>query len=110
MFTRLKSEMSVSALIRRAQGAGAFATVVRRGDDIAGAVHVIVRTLDGFARLYAPIRTMEGEAAWLQGQVETERELDAKVLRMGERDPDVWVVEIEDRAGRHFLVDPVEKA
>ena len=24
-------------------------------------------------------------------------------------DPDIWVVEIEDREGRHFLIEPVEQ-
>ena len=109
MFNRLKSELSASALIRRAEGAGAFATVVRRGDPDAGALHVVVRTLDGAARLYSPIRDMSGKAAWLEGAAENERELDAKLARMHGRDPDLWVVEVSDRAGRHFLVEPVER-
>ena len=40
---RLKTELRVSALIRRAQGAGAFAAVLRRGDADAGALWVIIR-------------------------------------------------------------------
>ena len=105
---RLRSELQVAALLRRAQGQGAYATVLRRGDPDAGSLHVAVRTLDGAARLYSPIRNMMGEAAWLASAALPEREVDAKVSKLGERDPDIWVVEVEDRRGRHFLVEPVE--
>ena len=106
---RLKSHVAVAALLRRAQGQGAFATVLRKGDPDAGALHVAVRTLDGFAQLYSPIRNMAGEAAYLAGTVAEEREVDAKVARLAEFDPDIWVVEVEDRRGRHFLVEPIEE-
>ena len=109
MTTRLKSEIQASALLRRAQAAGAFATVLRRGDNDAGALHVVVRTPDGFARLYSPIRNMAGERAWLPTETLPERDIDARCAKMGERDPDIWVVEVEDREGRHFLVEPVEE-
>ena len=50
----LSSDIWVSALIRRAEMGGAYATVVRKGDPRAGAV--LVKVLDrggGVARLYA---------------------------------------------------------
>jgi hypothetical protein len=109
----LKTEFWASALIRRAEIAGAFAGVVRKGDADAGAVLVKVATLDGRARLYAPARRGEaGERVWLDLSAgalgDDERAVDAHIRRESEFDPDLWVVEIEDKHGRHFLQEPVD--
>lgn len=108
----LKTDFWASALIRRAQIAGAFAAVVKKGDADAGAVLVKVATLDRRARLYAPARNGEGERIWLDLSAGTlgddEAEVDAAIRRRTEKDPDLWVIEVEDRRGRHFLLEPVD--
>ncbi len=109
----LKTDFWASALIRRAEIAGAFAGVVRKGDSDAGAVLVKVATLDGRARLYAPARRgEEGARVWVDlsaGSLgDEERAVDAYARRQAEFDPDIWVVEIEDKKGRHFLEEPVD--
>ena len=110
----LKTEFWASALIRRASIAGAFTGVVRKGDSDAGAVLVKVATLDGKARLYAPARNGEGERVWLDLSAgalgDEEREVDAAIRKRTSSDPDLWVIEVEDKAGRHFLEEPVDTA
>ena len=107
----LSTDIWVSALIRRAELAGAFATVVRKGDPRAGAV--LVKVLDrreGQVRLYAEATRVDGDRVWMRpARAEEEKELDAYIERAVRVDPDVWVVEIDDRQGRHFLTEPVEK-
>lgn len=109
----LKAELWVQALIRRAQVGGAYAAVTRKGDVEAGAVLVKVASLDSRARLYAPAMNGEGERIWLDlsgGALgDDERAVDEYIRKRAEDDPDLWAVEIEDRQGRHFLTEPVEK-
>ncbi len=102
---RLKTEFRVSAHLRRAQAAGAFATIARRGDPDAGAVAVKLFLGGRSARLYIQSRDLDGNAVWrepLDGVVE-EAQIDAWVEKEANIDPDIWVVEIEDREGRAFL-------
>ena len=108
----LKTDFWASALIRRAEIAGAFAGVVRKGDADAGAVLVKVATLDRRARLYAPARNGEGERIWLDLSAgalgDDEADVDAAIRNRTASDPDLWVVEVEDKKGRHFLMEPVD--
>ena len=108
----LSTDIWVSALIRRAEIGGAFGVVARKGDARAGAVLVkVLNRTDGTARLYAEATRMDGERVWMQPQLtDQEPDLDRYIERAARIDPDIWVVEIEDREGRHFLTEPVEKA
>jgi hypothetical protein len=108
--SRLSSDVWVGALIRRAELGGAFAVVVRKGDPRAGAV--LVKAVDrraGSACLYVEALRGEGERVWMEPHPDAdEAGLDAYVARAARIDPDIWVVEIEDNEGRHFLTEPVE--
>ena len=107
----LSTDIWVAALIRRAELAGAFGMVIRKGDPRAGAV--LVKALNrpaGTAKLYAEATRLDGERVWMQPvPSDQEPELDRYIERAARVDPDVWVVEIDDRQGRHFLTEPVEK-
>ena len=107
----LPTDLWVQALIRRVEMAGAYATVVRRGDARAGAVLVkALNPREGVARLYAEAMRGDGDRIWMQPVASTdEAALDAYVQRAAGRDPDLWVIEVEDVQGRHFLTEPVEK-
>ena len=105
----LNSDLWVGALIRRAQIEGANATVVRKGDARAGTVIVkAYNTADRTAHLYSEAFGADGERLWIQPVTGTESELDAYIERQRGYDPDLWVVEIEDRQGRHFIVEKVQ--
>jgi hypothetical protein len=106
----LSTDVWVSALIRRAELGGAFAVVARKGDPRAGAVVVkVLERATGAVRLYAEATRMDGEAVWMQpAKAQSEADLDRYIERAARIDPDLWVVEIEDREGRHFLTERVE--
>ena len=106
---RLKSAIFVSALIRRCQVEGCYATLVRKGAEEAGAIFVKVARLDGSADLYGPAPQvyLDDLAPAIAGGRVFERLLDAAPepdvdarLRSERRfDEDCWIVETEDAKG-----------
>jgi hypothetical protein len=108
---QLNTDLWVYALIHRAHQGGAFATIGRRGDSRGGSVLVKqVNRRAGEARLYAEATRGDGEQVWMQPILATdEPALDAYIERAIRIDPDLWVVEIDDPEGRHFLVERVEE-
>jgi len=106
---RLKTEIRVSAHIRRAQSEGAFAAVVRKGDPDAGAVAVKLYQGPGAVKLFIQSRDLDGAAIWRepfeddQHANDIEEKIDRWIAREANIDPDLWVVEIEDPKGRAFL-------
>jgi hypothetical protein len=109
---RLKSAIWVAAYVRRCHLEGAFAVVRRRGAEEAGAIFVKVSRLDGTAALYSPAPQSAFDEArpierrfisCLPGDFVEDAKAEARIQREIGFDSDVWVVEVEDRAGRHFL-------
>ena len=108
---RLKSAIWVAAYVRRCNVEGVFAAVRRRGAEEAGAIFIKVNRLDGTADLYGPAPQSAFAEANPQDRVFTptqrepapEDKIEDRISREARFDPDVWVIEIEDRAGRHFL-------
>lgn len=102
----------MSAYIRSCLSQGVPAVVVRHGDDDAGAIFISINRLDGTVQLYGPAPAgcegTELERRWVRclglapvAACEAERYL----KREWDTDPDLWIIEIEDRRGRHFLGD-----
>ena len=112
MQVRLKAEIYIQALTRRVFAAGAAAYIVRRGDADAGGLFVRVNRLDGHSAILTIFTNMDGARIWrvLAALATPDAEADALLAREAARDPDIWIVEIEDRQGRHFLDEPVEGA
>ena len=102
---RLKTHIRVSAHLRRAEAAGAFASIVARGDPDAGAIAVKVFMGAGRGQLFMETRDGSGEHYWrdvFDGETDEAR-IDGKLKSERNFDCDLWIIEIEDRAGRAFL-------
>ena len=108
---RLKSQLWVSAYVRRCGVEGVFAAVRRRGAEEAGAIFIKVNRLDGTADVWGPAPQSAYddeplERAFTQAmKTMPAADADAEVFlaRQTGFDPDTWIIETEDRAGRHFL-------
>jgi hypothetical protein len=101
---RLTAGLWVSAYLNRLRLAGVAAYVMARGDGTAGAVVVKLATMDGAARLYQRRFDLQANRlVWEIAAEGAEAEVDALVARARGRDADLWVIEVEDRAGRVLL-------
>lgn len=107
---RIRTDFWVSAYIRRLGVEGVVAVLRRRGAAEAGVVFIKVDRLDGTAVLLGPVA--QSEAAEDGGRrfapLHRDAAIDAgaaeeRLAREIRFDPDLWVVEVEDRGGRAFL-------
>ena len=97
------------ALIRRAEVAGASAFIVRKGAEEAGAVILTLSRLDGTCLLLNQARNGKGELVWARPLGDWSDEAKARTWldKQIRFDPDLWIVEIEDRLGRAFVDEPI---
>lgn len=109
---RLRAEFWVKAYIRRCAVGGASAVVVRHGDDDAGTIFIRIDRLDGTCLLFGPapagLDGADSDRRWMPYLAEGGTEYaaaDSFLEREARVDSDLWVIEVEDRAGRHFLDD-----
>jgi len=109
---RLKTALWVAAYLRRCNVEGVSAVVRQRGAQDAGAVFVRVNRLDGSSDLFGPapqsaFEAAEGAARAFSASLATgtapDAQVEAYLARQTRFDPDLWIIEVEDRAGRNFL-------
>ncbi|MFN3823779.1 MAG: DUF1491 family protein [Pseudorhodobacter sp.] len=104
MGPRLTADFWVRAYLARLRLADIPAFVVAKGDVTAGAVLVKLSTLDGQARAFQrSFDIMSGARVWIVLAEGDEPNVDAAIGRQRGFDPDLWVIEVEDRAGRTLL-------
>jgi len=99
----------VAAYLRRTAVEGAFAVLRKRGAAEAGAIYILVDLADGRIALFAPgpadidsggeRRWFRAHAAeWIDGPA-----AESWLARELRNDPDLWLLEVESRDGRHWL-------
>lgn len=102
--TRLTSSFWVQAYLRRLSLYNIPAFVTAHGDDTAGAVLVKLNTLDGQAKAFVrQFDLMTGQRDWQVLADGQEQDVDASITKQRGFDSDLWVIEVEDRNGRHLL-------
>ena len=101
---RLAAGVWVAAYLARLRLAAIPAYVTAKGEAEAGAVVVKLATLDGRARAFQrSFDPITGTRIWTVLAEGEEAAVDAVVARARGRDRDLWVIEVEDRAGRTLL-------
>jgi hypothetical protein len=112
---RLRTDIWVSALIRQAENAGALVTVAKKGAVEAGTVFLIIDGGEGTSDLYGPApqsffdtdRPADRVFVLLAAELALP-DMETRLSSERQFDPDLWIVEIQDRQRRPFvdLADP----
>jgi hypothetical protein len=100
---RLAAGIKVSALLRRVGSEGGFATVLARGDVTAGSIAVIHRQIGAEDVLLTPMMAASGGYAYQ----ETARgaAIAEWTARARQRDPDLWIIELDIPDAARFIAD-----
>ena len=109
MTPRLKAGIFVRALIRRAEVEGAQAYVLKKGVEESGAVFLKLNRLDGRVLVLTQARRGDGELVWSRPLGDWSDDARARdyLDKQMKFDPDLWIVEVEDRQGRAFVDEPI---
>jgi hypothetical protein len=95
---RLASHVQVSAFIRLANASGDFATVIRKGDRISGAILLISMVRGVNRMIYERFPSIDGSSSWQPSLREgdpTPQQVSEFVEKRSQRDPDLWVIELD---------------
>ena len=104
---RLDRAVDPTPLLRAAEERGVPLRLIDLEPAEAGAVYIIVNQLDGSGRLYGPTpgpsHDDDGKRLFI---CETEAsaslsEIEQRLMRRAKIDPDLWIVEIENRSGKY---------
>lgn len=105
--SRLTADIWVGAYLRRLQMANIPAFITAKGDATAGAVLVKLNTLDGRACAYQrSFDLISEQRVWVVLAEGDDADVEAALTKQKSFDPDLWVIEVEDRDGRHLLDEP----
>lgn len=103
---RLKTHLQIGAAVRLGSRLAIPVTVARRGEADAGAILIKLNQGAGRVSVLTQFRDFDGRLSWLRAtgpQPVEEAICDAYIEKAVKRDPDLWVVEVEDREGRHLF-------
>jgi hypothetical protein len=98
---RLAAHIRIEALKRLTQAAGGFATLLAKGDPVSGAI-LITRTVRGGDNgVIEGFSGLDGSVEWQEIWHEDSQTIAAKgtlseyIARRRQRDPDIWVIELD---------------
>lgn len=111
MEPRFTSRFRIDAMLRRSMSLGVNATVVRHGDDSAGTILILLTNPRRECQILTATTRRTGERVWLPTSAESylsEADAQARIQRQIQRDPDLWVLEVETFDVQNILLEPLE--
>ena len=107
---RIKASIWIAAQIRMCNLDTMQAVVRRRGDPDAGSILIRLDRLNGTSVILSQSRDAQGQRVWLMAsgpEPLADSDVETYIQRRIDRDPDIWVLEIEDRGGKYQPDAPI---
>ena len=97
---RLPVHLWIDAQLKPLNDSGIFYYIQQSGEQNTGTILLKINGLSGVCQLLIQQRDMDGKMGWMHAMKKErveEREADQYIHRAISRDPDLWVIEIEDK-------------
>ena len=105
---RLPAHVEVGALLRRAQGTGDFATILRKGDAERGSVLLVISSRGRHVACLERALSVEGTYTWQQvGPADSASSADVSrfLTKQTRFDADLWAVELDIADAERFIAE-----
>jgi hypothetical protein len=106
---RLPTKLWLDAHLRHLQERGLAYYVLQSGSDQSGTILLKLNAFEKGVQVLTQIRAMDGSLGWMaafSGEWVAEAKADEYIARAKERDPDLWILEIEDRNQSNPFANP----
>ncbi|MFM2301016.1 MAG: hypothetical protein RLZZ84_752 [Pseudomonadota bacterium] len=106
MTGRLPAHLEVSALLRSANNAGGFASVLHKGEREAGTIMVVLTEKGVNARVFERMPSLDGSRIWTLSRTEAsdnKSEIDEYLARRAAQDDDLWIIELDIADGERLI-------
>lgn len=113
MSSRLPTHIEVGAILRRAQGKGDFATVVRKGDQERGSLLLLVASRGRHFACLERILDLDGNYDWQPtgpGESADSAEVASFLANRARFDEDLWAIELDVADPERFTAETVSRA
>ena len=100
---RLTSKFWISAYIKRLESQGIPVFVVKKGDEVAGAILIVISNLKGFSKIFTQSFDAEGNRIWLELTSGSDIEIVETIKKQKDIDPDIWILEVENPKGKNVI-------
>jgi len=109
---RLPAHLEVGALVRKIQGEGDFATVLRKGDPESGSLLLIVESRGRHLACLERVLTLSGNYEWQQvGPADSagSEEIRSFLAKRRRFDTDLWLIELDIADAERFIAETTSK-
>jgi hypothetical protein len=111
MAARLPAHLEAASILRLAESAGGFGTVLARGERDGGTILLVIICRGGPAQLYERMPQLDGSRLFVatkSEQSENKQEFSQYLDRRRQQDPDLWILEVDiDEAERFVAKLPI---